>query len=203
MVVTLLSGVVIGGIVSGCAGAHKAKKEREELQEQLRIQKAKDRKLKLQVEFFDSFRELDNKLARMIGVGKKGVAYLINGLTITHASEKATRAFKNIRDYRNQLSHDKRKWIHVPAPTPSIMKDLHYAQAWVERNYSAAAKLVWKGREAFSKKNDVRNKIAKQKNSPSSRQYINSFNRRNYNCSCVSTGASRSYSSNYYNKKAN
>ena len=49
MLVTLLSGVVIGGIVSGCAGAHKAKKEREELQEQLRIQKAKDRKLKLQV----------------------------------------------------------------------------------------------------------------------------------------------------------
>ena len=203
MIVTLLSGAVVGGIVSGCVEAHKAKKEREKLQEQLRIQQAKDRKLKLQVEFFDSFRELDNKLARMIGAGKKGVAYLVNGLTITHASEKSMRAFKNIRDYRNQLSHDKRKWIHVPAPTPSIMKDLHYAQAWVERNYSAAAKLVWKGREAFSKSNDMRNKTAKQENIHLNKHYGNNCKRRTYNRPYASKTSSRNYSASYYNKKAN
>ena len=203
MIVTLLSGVVVGGIVSGCVEAHKAKKEREKLQEQLRAQQAKDRKLKLQVEFFDAFRELDNKLARMIGAGKKGVAYIVNGLTITHASEKVMRAFKNIRDYRNQLSHDKRKWIHVPAPTPSIMKDLYYAQAWVERNYSAAAKLVWKGREAFSKSNNMRNKTASQENIYLNRHYGNNCNRRNYKHSYTPKTSSRNYSGSYYNKKAN
>ena len=203
MIVTLLSGVVVGGIVSGCVEAHKAKKEREKLQEQLRIQQAKDRKLKLQVEFFDTFRELDNKLARVVREGFKGVTYLINGVAAVRFNYRLVGALKNVRNYRGRLTHDKRKWVYIPAPTPSTMKDLHYVQTWVERNYSEAAKLVWKGREVLAKIEDNRSKTAKQKNSHLSKPYGNNYKRRTYNHSYTSNTASRNYSGSYYYKKAN
>ena len=203
MIVTLLSGVVVGGIVSGCVEAHKAKKEREKLQEQLRIQQAKDRKLKLQVEFFDAFRELDNKLARVVREGFKGVTYLINGVAAVRFNYRLIEALKNVRNYRGRLTHDKTKWVYIPAPTPSIMKDLYYAQAWVERNYSAAAKLVWKGREAFSKSNDMQNKTVNQENIHLNKHYGNNCKRRTYNRPYASKTSSRNYSASYYNKKAN
>ena len=113
--------------------------------------KSTDTKLQKQVEFFDEFRSLDNKLARNVREGYKGVTYLIKGMDVTNSNANVKNSLKNIRNYRNQLSHDKRKWKDVPAPTSSLMSDLHKAINWVNSNYSYAGKLVYKGKNAFSK----------------------------------------------------
>ena len=97
MLVTLIGGVVLGGIVSGCAQKKKAQKEREALELELKNQREKDRKLKLQTDFFDAYRALDNKLARMVRKGYKGVAYLEKGLKIVHGSMRDINACKEIR----------------------------------------------------------------------------------------------------------
>ena len=172
MLGTLIGGAVIGGIVSGCVQKRKqeAIREKIEAENQRRIisslfssyeqtptrvvtktvvKKVQDPKLKLQVKFFDGFRELDNKLARMVREGYKGVTYLIKGLEVTHGNQKLINALKNIRNYRNRLSHDKRQWKEFPAPTTTVMEDLRYAQSWVERNSSDAARIAWKGKNAF------------------------------------------------------
>lgn len=181
MLGTLIGGAVIGGIVSGCVNNRKAKKDwmDRELERQGRVftqvltsysrpkqkvvtktvvKKVEDPKLKLQVKFFDSFRELDNKLARMVREGYKGVTYLVKGLEVTHGNQRLINALKNIRNYRNRLSHDKRRWKEFPAPTSSIMEDLRYAQSWVDRNSSDAARLAWKGKTAFNNSKGPRNR---------------------------------------------
>lgn len=171
MLGTLLGGVLIGSVVSGCVQKRKQEeRSRQEAERQRRIvsrimtstytapqrvvtktvvKKVQDPKLKLQVSFFDGFRALDNKLARMVREGYKGVSYLIKGLEVTRGNQSLIKALKNIRNYRNKLSHDKRQWKSFPAPTSSVMADLHYAQSWVNKNSSEAARITWKGKNAF------------------------------------------------------
>ena len=178
MLGTLIGGAIIGGIVTGCAKnkASKVKAERElERQSQVLerflsspssysssgtrvvtktvVKKVEDPKLKLQTSFFDKFRALDNQLARMTRDGYKGVTNLIKGLEVTHGSERLIRALKNIRNYRNRISHDKRQWKQMPAPTPALMGDLRYAQGWVNDNTAKAGQLAWKGKNAFARMN--------------------------------------------------
>ena len=150
MILSLL-GLAVGGagIVSGCAGAMKAKKEQKAAEAQLRKVQVRNKKLEQQTAFFDGFRELDNRLGRMIRRGYKGVAYLAHGLVITHGNQRLINALTNIRNYRNSLTHDKRKWKDFPAPTPAIMQDLRYSTRWVDNNENDAARLVWKGAKDY------------------------------------------------------
>ena len=163
MIGTLIGGLVIGGLVSNCVKERKAQQEREAVErrnQQARaaralmnvanqcfrrevvtrtvVKEVSNKKLERQVEFYDSFRELDNKLARNVREGYKGVAYLIKGLEVTRSNDNLKNSLKNIRNYRGRLSHDKRKWKDIPAPDDSLMRDLYRAQSWVSNNYSQA-----------------------------------------------------------------
>ncbi len=178
MIGTLIGGLVIGGIVSSCVKERKAQQEREAVErrnQQARaaralmnianqcsrrevvtrtvVKEVSNKKLERQVEFYDSFRELDNKLARNVREGYKGVTYLIKGLEVTRSNDNLKNSLKNIRNYRGRLSHDKRKWKDIPAPDDSLMRDLHRAQSWVSNNYSQAGNLVYKGKKAFTNYN--------------------------------------------------
>jgi hypothetical protein len=169
MIGSLIGGLVVAGLVSSCVKERKAKKEMEAYTENMfsniancyqtpRVvtktvyTEVKNQKLEIQVEFYDDFRALDNKLARVVGEGYKGVAYLINGLKVTKSNSNLIYSLKNIRNYRGRLSHDKRKWKDIPAPDESVMKDLSYAKRWVGNNFSQASNLVYKGKKAFSNK---------------------------------------------------
>jgi hypothetical protein len=178
MIGTLIGGLVIGGIVSSCVKERKAQQEREAVErrnQQARaaralmnianqcsrrevvtrtvVKEVSNKKLERQVEFYDGFRELDNKLARNVREGYKGVTYLIKGLEVTRSNDNLKNSLKNIRNYRGRLSHDKRKWKDIPAPDDSLMRDLHRAQSWVSNNYSQAGNLVYKGKKAFTNYN--------------------------------------------------
>ena len=183
MLGTLIGGVVIGGIVSEYVNNHNRKAKKDWMDQELErenrvlkqvlascstpsrttvtrtvVKKVQDPKLALQVKFFDGFRELDNKLARMVREGYKGVTYLVKGLEVARGNQRLINALKNIRNYRNRLSHDKRQWKEFPAPTSSVMEDLRYAQSWVDRNSSDAARLAWKGKNAFNNSRGARNR---------------------------------------------
>ena len=106
-----------------------------------------------QIEFFDMFRAFDNKLARNVKDGFKGVTYLINGLHGKDANEKLKQALKNIRNYRGRLSHDKKKWKDIPAPTEALMNDLKYVINWEKKNSALATKLVFKVKRYLQNKN--------------------------------------------------
>lgn len=109
-----------------------------------------DKKLERQVKFFDEFRALDNRLARNVREGYKGVTYLIKGMDVAKFNRDLQNCFKNIRNFRNQMSHDRRKWKDIPAPSDSLMNDLYRAKKWVDNNSSYAGSLVYKGKKAFS-----------------------------------------------------
>ena len=102
-----------------------------------------------QINFFDEFRALDNKLSRMVRKGYKGITYLINGLEKAHMNPRLVSALKNIRNYRNILCHDKRAWTNVAEPANSVMSDLYLARNWVSQNEADACHLVWRGLNAF------------------------------------------------------
>lgn len=178
MIGTLIGGLVIGGIVSSCVKERKAQQEREAVERRNQraraaralmnianqcsrhevvtrtvVKEVSNKKLERQVEFYDGFRELDNKLARNVREGYKGVTYLIKGLAVTRSNDNLKNSLKNIRNYRGRLSHDKRKWKDIPAPDDSLMRDLHRAQSWVSNNYSQAGNLVYKGKKAFTNYN--------------------------------------------------
>ena len=180
MLGAIIGGLVVGGLISSCVSDNRSRRSSVERtsherthssctqsyrasRTQTRSQQSKpvvitktvvkevtNQKLERQVTFYDEFRELDNKLARNIGKGYKGVTYLIKGLEVTDANYSLRRSLKNIKNYRGQLSHDKRKWKDIPAPSESIMSDLRRAKDWVYYNSSLAGKLVYKGNKAFS-----------------------------------------------------
>ncbi|MBE5731843.1 MAG: hypothetical protein E7353_02305 [Clostridiales bacterium] len=147
MLGAILGGMLIGGIVSSCAGRSRANK-------QIEIIQANDRKLKKQVEFYDEFRELDSRLARNVREGYKGITYLIKGLEVSHYNYDLINKLKNIRNYRGRLSHDRKKWRDIPEPSRSLMNDLMIAKDWVDDNFITAGKLVYKGKKAFENKNN-------------------------------------------------
>ena len=165
MIGSIIGGIIIGGIASNLIERKRERKFESECNENFRRlisgmgsrtssrsteNKSVNQKYQRQIEFFDSFRELDNKLARMVRQGYKGVTYLVKGMEITRFSnQNLLNSFKNIRNFRNQLSHDKRKWCDVPAPSASVMSDLRRAVAWVRENYSYASSLTYKGLQAF------------------------------------------------------
>lgn len=170
MIGSLIGGLVVGGIVSGCMKERKAKKEREAIERRNQrtllnlasqysrpqvvtrtvVKEVSNKKLERQVEFFDAFRALDNKLARSATKqGYKGVTNLIKGLEISRLHRDLQNSLKNIRNYRGRLSHDRRKWKDIPAPSAAVMQDLRRAQAWVSNNYDQASRLVYKGKMAF------------------------------------------------------
>ena len=173
MIGTIIGGIVLGGVIANYNEKKRQKREEESeaarcyrelydryqslhssvaacYAEKVQAENA-DKKLKRQVEFFDEFRELDNKLARSIRKGFKGVTYLIKGMEVAKSNRDLQNCFKSIRNYRGQLSHDKRKWKDIPAPSDSLMNDLYQAKRWVENNYSYASHLVYKGERAFSR----------------------------------------------------
>lgn len=178
MIGTLIGGLVVGGLVSNCVKERKAKQEREAIERRNQqafterallglvnqyskpkvvtrtvVKEVKNQKLERQVEFYDGFRALDNKLARNVREGYKGVTYLIKGLEVTNSNYNLRNSLKNIRNYRGRLSHDKSKWKNIPAPDAALMRDLHRAQEWVSNNYSQAGNLVYKGKKAFTNYN--------------------------------------------------
>ena len=178
MLGTILGGMVLGGIVTSVVKGKREKEQRRrdeetakkvfsqimQAQGQRRINvepriKTKvivrtDPKLEKQVDFFDDFRALDNKLARMVNEGYKGVTYLINGMYANKSHYDMREKLKNIRNYRGRLTHDKKKWASIPAPSDSVMRDLKIAIKWVDENYSLSAKLVYKGKSSFASKNN-------------------------------------------------
>ena len=173
MIGTFIGGLVVGGVVSKCVKGHKEKQKAEYerrkqeyyvkralykivnessqsgLVTKTSVQGGASLKLQKQVVFFDKFREIDNKLARNVREGFKGVTYLINGLEVTHSNDNLKNRLKNIRNYRGMLSHDRKKWRDIPEPSSSLMSDLHFAIRWIENHNSQAARLVYKGKNAF------------------------------------------------------
>ena len=169
MIGSIIGGIVIGGLISSSLDNRSRNKELEAQNARLRkmcnqaleasmssssTRESRgtrvDAKLERQVEFFDEFRSLDNRLARNVREGYKGVTYLIKGMDVSRTNQGIKNCLKNIRNYRGQLSHDKRKWKNIPAPSESLMNDLKRAKNWVDSNYSYASKLVYKGKSAFS-----------------------------------------------------
>lgn len=173
MLGALIGGAIIGSIFSDCVKSRNTSNSRSSSYSRTRstssyssssrpsynkpkvitrtvVKKVEDPKLKLQVEFFDTFRALDVDLARMVKEGYKGVAYLEKGLRVSRTNLSLADSLRNIRNYRNHLSHVRAKWRYVPAPTSSLMSDLRYVRNWVNNHYSDAARLAWKGKQAFA-----------------------------------------------------
>ena len=163
MIGAILGCVAVGGLVTGQVQKRKAQKLNEELKAKLLAQKASDTKLKKQVKFYDTYRALDNQLARLsTREGSKGMAYLIHGLEVQHSNPRLLNCLKNARNYRNQLSHDKRQWAKIPAPTAETVADLKYVESWVNRNLTLAGRIVWKGKEAFARAGQVNHQRKQQ-----------------------------------------
>ena len=146
MLGAILGGMLIGGIVSSCASRNRTNKQIEIMQEA-------ERKLKKQVEFYDEFRELDNRLARNVREGYKGITYLIKGLEVSNYNYDLIKRLKNIRNYRGRLSHDRNKWRDIPEPSRSLMNDIMKAKEWVDDNFITAGKLVFKGKKSYENTN--------------------------------------------------
>ena len=164
MLGTIIGGIIIGGVASNIIERKREKRFEAECRENFRrmisdVSKSSstseskdvDQKYERQIEFFDDFRRLDNRLARGVNKGYKGVTYLVKGMEVTRFSDRGLiYALKNIRNFRNKLSHDKRRWCEVEAPSASIMADLRRAENWVNSNYSYASTLTYKGFKAFT-----------------------------------------------------
>lgn len=173
MIGAILGAVVIGALVDAyCNSSRKIsyweycnihKKEYELKQKELELARTEQRlkqsysRIEKQVVFFDTFRALDCSLARYVGEGYKGVTYLIKGMY----EQKGTYSnmigiFKNIKNYRGQLSHDKRKWVNIPAPSDNLLRDMDWAVQWFNKNKNLAGRLVYAGKKAFVKQNQAK-----------------------------------------------
>ncbi len=99
------------------------------------------------VTFFDNYRALDNYLGRLVGKGSGGVTLLIN--TIKHRGvnnselESIYNDLRNVRDYRNNLAHNKNQWNQLPNPRSSYNQILSKVRNVVVRNESSVAKAMY------------------------------------------------------------
>lgn len=156
MLGTIIGGIVVGGILTEYI---QSKKEEKRSKSQVKnytktvvVKESVDTMLQRKVCFYDQYRELDNKLARYVREGYKGVAYLKNGLRVSKSNSNLQNRLRNIKDYRNKLSHDKRRWVNIESPSNALMSDLAAVISWVKQNENYAAKMVYKGKKAYENK---------------------------------------------------
>ena len=175
MIGTILGGLVIGGLISNYIKDRREEREKEETKALFSIADTTQRNIEYRpvqprvvtktvvkrvsdplitkkVEFFDTYRDLDVRLARYIGRGQKGVAYLINGLKTKRQNYDMMNRLKEVRNYRNKLSHDKRKWRYIEAPSNYVMRSLRYVCEWASENERQAANFVAAGKADFDKR---------------------------------------------------
>ena len=154
MIGTIIGGLVVGGMVAEYAKSKKDAKaaKSKNYAQTIVIHQTVDKKLNKQVNFFDKYRALDTELARYVREGFKGVTYLEKGLEVSRTNNSLKQSLRNIRNYRNKLSHDKRQWKNIEEPSSTIMSDLGKAISWVNCNRNLAANMVYKGKKAFSNK---------------------------------------------------
>lgn len=72
------------------------------------------------VSFYDEYRNLDNYLGRLVGQGSGGVGLLILTYKYTDFYLPVLGSWmsvlKEVRDYRNNLSHNKNRWAEISDP---------------------------------------------------------------------------------------
>lgn len=99
------------------------------------------------VEFFDNYRALDVKLARLIGQGSGGIGLLINacryqGLNI-NSLNNLIKDLRAARDYRNILAHNRKRWKELSNPNHNFSTVLNRVETIVNKNVNYVAKKMY------------------------------------------------------------
>ena len=100
------------------------------------------------VSFFDTYRSLDNYLARLIGEGSGGIGLLI--YTCKHlnvqidALNRLIPGLRQARDYRNNLAHNKNCWSQIPDPDIDLRHLLDRVRSIVCSNSSYISKMMYR-----------------------------------------------------------
>ena len=96
------------------------------------------------VEFFDKYRELDVRLARLIGEGSGGIGLFIlayryrkiNAPSISHAVENLV----EVKDYRNNLAHKRTQWRYMDDPRGYYVDTIREISSFVDYHSSDVAR---------------------------------------------------------------
>ena len=102
----------------------------------------------VKVDFYDNYRAVDNYLARLIGEGSGGVGLLI--LTCRYQKvnnsqlNNIIKDLQDIRDYRNNLSHNKNKWSQIPDPKSYYNSVLSRVTNIVNNDRNHIAQMMYK-----------------------------------------------------------
>ena len=152
-------GLLVGAFALGAFAAHSVAKNRNERSTEnygvrvnytpapVRTITHRTTEFNEKVEFFDNYRALDVKLARLIGQGSGGIGLLINacryqGLNI-NSLNNLIKDLRAASDYRNILAHNRKRWKELSNPNHSFSTVLNRVETIVNKNVNYVAKKMY------------------------------------------------------------
>lgn len=97
------------------------------------------------ISFFDSYRAFDTYVARLAGQGSGGVTFLIRSMQRNTTDKKMlslVSTLKQMRNYRNILSHNRNKWRDLPDPQFAFTSTIDRAKSIIESEKKHYAKML-------------------------------------------------------------